>query len=104
MASASGDALFVIGGFAGYELNDVQRFELAAGTWDCPDCCSGAHQSAQSDKASETRKSSALAPKCAESQATYRECPQYCERPLVCKSGSGTRLYLSEHFVRARCS
>ncbi|CAL5218389.1 g61 [Coccomyxa viridis] len=41
VASASGDALFVIGGFAGYELNDVHRFELAAGTWDCPDCCSG---------------------------------------------------------------
>ena len=42
MASAAGDALFVIGGFAGHELNDVHRFDLVTRTWDCPDCCSGA--------------------------------------------------------------
>ena len=42
VASAAGDALFVIGGFAGHELNDVHRFDLVTRTWDCPECCSGA--------------------------------------------------------------
>ena len=40
VASTTGDALFVIGGFAGRELNDVHRFEIASGSWDCPGCCS----------------------------------------------------------------
>ena len=40
-ALPSGEALFVIGGFAGNELNDVHRFDLATRTWDCPACCTG---------------------------------------------------------------
>ena len=42
VASASGDALFVLGGFAGHELNDMHRCDLGTRTWDCPDCCTGA--------------------------------------------------------------
>jgi hypothetical protein len=42
VASADGQSLFVVGGFAGYELNDVHRFDLATRVWDCPVCCSGA--------------------------------------------------------------
>ena len=45
VASSSGDALFVIGGFAGRELNDVHRFDLGTSAWDCPGCCS-AHEEA----------------------------------------------------------
>ncbi len=47
VASASGDALFVIGGFAGHELNDVHRFNLATSTWDCPECCTGVNRCIQ---------------------------------------------------------
>lgn len=41
VASADGSSLYVVGGFAGYELNDVHRFDLGTRTWDCPACCSG---------------------------------------------------------------
>lgn len=41
VASADGKCLYVVGGFAGHELNDVHRFDLAARAWDCPACCSG---------------------------------------------------------------
>lgn len=41
VASSDGRSLFIVGGFAGYELNDVHRFDLTTRTWDCPACCSG---------------------------------------------------------------
>jgi hypothetical protein len=47
VASTSGDALFVIGGFAGRELNDVHRFDIASASWDCPSCCTVPEAAAQ---------------------------------------------------------
>ncbi|KAK9804298.1 hypothetical protein WJX72_005521 [[Myrmecia] bisecta] len=37
-ATASGNALYVIAGFAGKEMSDVHRFDLLRNMWDCPNC------------------------------------------------------------------
>ena len=56
MASTDGKSLFVVGGFAGYELNDVHRFDLTTRTWDCPTCCRSAAIPLYSGLANDPRK------------------------------------------------